>query len=216
VAELEAHEGDVGGDSAFDPFAQHASFDPSGIATSTPTVPPDRSPRAGCWTPRRARKRPLVQTGAWTSTVRAEILAAMISTVAVGTDGTATASEAVKTAAEIARRFGARLVLLSAFQDTGGRPKKATSPEVQWATSPAARVQEILSRTSDELGREGVECTTLVDEGDPAEVLVRLAEECNADLLVIGNKGMRRRVLGSVPNSITHNAPCAVLVVKTT
>jgi nucleotide-binding universal stress UspA family protein len=141
----------------------------------------------------------------------------MISTVAVGTDGTSTASEAVRTATEIARRFEAKLVLLSAFQDTGGRPKGSGSfDEIQWATSPAARVQEILSRASTEIGREGVACSTLVDEGDPAEVLVRLAEECEADLLVIGNKGMERRVLGSVPNTVTHRAPCAVLVVKTT
>jgi nucleotide-binding universal stress UspA family protein len=141
----------------------------------------------------------------------------MISTVAVGTDGTSTATEAVKTATEIARRFDAQLVLLSAFQDTGGRPKTSgSSDELQWASSPAARVQEILSRASTEIGREGVECSTLVDEGDPAEVLVRLAEECGADLLVIGNKGMERRVLGSVPNTVTHRAPCSVLVVKTT
>jgi len=141
----------------------------------------------------------------------------MISTVAVGTDGSETAAEAVKTAAEIARRFDAKLVLLSAFQDSGARPKgSGSSAEVQWASSPAARVQEILSRASQELGRKGVECDTLVDEGDPGEVLVSLAEECGADLLVIGNKGMKRRMLGSVPNTITHQAPCAVLVVKTT
>jgi nucleotide-binding universal stress UspA family protein len=45
---------------------------------------------------------------------------------------------------------------------------------------------------------------------------VRLAEECGADLLVIGNKGMKRRVLGSVPNTVTHKASCSVMVVKTT
>jgi nucleotide-binding universal stress UspA family protein len=82
--------------------------------------------------------------------------------------------------------------------------------------SPAARVKEILARTKDELQREGIECSTLVDEGDPADVLVRLATDCDADVLVIGNKGMRRRVLGSVPNTITHKAPCSVFVVKTT
>ena len=38
---------------------------------------------------------------------------------------------------------------------------------------------------------------------------------CNADLLVIGNRSMHRRVLGSVPNSVTHTAPCSVYVVKT-
>ena len=52
--------------------------------------------------------------------------------------------------------------------------------------------------------------------GDPGEVLTRLAEECGADLLVIGNRGMHRRVLGSVPNTVTHKAPCAVMIVKTT
>jgi nucleotide-binding universal stress UspA family protein len=55
-----------------------------------------------------------------------------------------------------------------------------------------------------------------MDEGNPADVLVRLAEDCGADLLVIGNKGMQRRVLGSIPNTVTHRAPCSVLVVKTT
>jgi nucleotide-binding universal stress UspA family protein len=141
----------------------------------------------------------------------------MISTVAVGTDGSGTAAEAVKMAAEIARRFEAKLVLLSAFQDSGGRPKgSGSSAEVQWSSSPAARVQEILSRAAQEVSRAGIECDTLVDEGDPGEVLVKLAEEAGADLLVIGNKGMQRRMLGSVPNTITHKAPCAVMVVKTT
>ena len=64
--------------------------------------------------------------------------------------------------------------------------------------------------------RSGIECETLADEGDPGEVLVRLAAECGADLLVIGNKGMKRRMLGSVPNTVTHKAGCSVLVVKTT
>ena len=76
-------------------------------------------------------------------------------------------------------------------------------------------MKEILARTQEDLQREGIECSTMVDEGDPAEVLVGLAAECEADLLVIGNKGMHRRVLGSVPNTITHNAPCSVFVVKT-
>jgi nucleotide-binding universal stress UspA family protein len=47
-------------------------------------------------------------------------------------------------------------------------------------------------------------------------VLVSLAEASGADLIVIGNKGMHRRVLGSVPNTVTHRAPCSVFVVKTT
>jgi nucleotide-binding universal stress UspA family protein len=141
----------------------------------------------------------------------------MLSTVAVGTDGSPTASEAVAMAVELARRFEAKLVLLSAFKDSPGVPKgTGSSTEQEWTSSSSARVREILSRTEDEVRRQGIECTTRADAGDPADVLVELAAECEADLLVIGNKGMDRRVLGSVPNTITHKAPCSVLVVKTT
>ena len=139
----------------------------------------------------------------------------MLSTVAVGTDGSATASEAVEAAIEIAQRFDAKLVLLSVFQDAS-YASSARDPELQWAVNKDARVREILSRTEQELREREIECTSIIDEGEPAEVLTRLAEECNADLLVIGNKGMHRRVLGSVPNGVTHKAPCSVYVVKTT
>lgn len=141
----------------------------------------------------------------------------MISTVAVGTDGSATAGKAVKEAAEIARVLGAKLVLLSAFQGSPGPDAdRGEDIELKWATNSSARVKSILDRTEAELSREGVECETRAEEGDPVDVLVRLAAECDADLLVIGNKGMKRRVLGSVPNGITHKADCSVLVVKTT
>lgn len=137
----------------------------------------------------------------------------MISTVAVGTDGSETASEAVQQAAEFARRFDAKLVLLSAFKTD---PPPPDAGEAQWSYSPAAQLRGLLARTEEEMKEQGVECTTLVDEGDPADVLVRLADECGADVLVIGNKGMQRRVLGSVPKSVAHNADCSVFVVKTT
>ena len=139
--------------------------------------------------------------------------------------------EAVKQAADLAQRYGAKLVLLSAFPGSKSSPAAiAGSPfpgsrgspaaiagiELQWASSSQARVRTILERSETALRQEGIECETRSDEGDPADVLVRLAEECGADLLVIGNKGMKRRVLGSVPNTVTHNAGCSVLVVKTT
>jgi nucleotide-binding universal stress UspA family protein len=141
----------------------------------------------------------------------------MLSTVAVGTDGSATASKAVEAAVEIAERFGAKLVLLSAFDGTD-RPTDTGSgaDEREWAFNNDARVRELLSRSELELRERNIDCTSMHDEGDPAEVLIRLAEECGADLLVIGNRGMHRRVLGSVPNTITHKAGCSVYVVKTT
>lgn len=125
-------------------------------------------------------------------------------------------------AAEVARRFGAKVVLLSVLHEqaaaSGGLLAAGAGGggETDWATNPAARVREMLARQRDDLAATGLECSVLTDEGNPGEVLVRLAEECGADLLVIGNKGMKRRVLGSVPNTVTHKATCAVLVVKTT
>jgi nucleotide-binding universal stress UspA family protein len=55
--------------------------------------------------------------------------------------------------------------------------------------------------------------------GDPSDVLVSVVQLVDADLLVVGNRGMtgmKRFVLGSVPNKISHHAPCSVLIVDTT
>ena len=139
----------------------------------------------------------------------------MISTIAVGTDGSETASDAVSTAAELARLFDAKLVLVSAYDDLGGGSSGRVD-ESEFAWNPVAQLREILARTERDLQEDGIDCVVRTGKGDPAKALVKLAEDCNADLLVIGNKGMNRRVLGSVPNSVTHNAGCSVLVVKTT
>jgi nucleotide-binding universal stress UspA family protein len=106
-------------------------------------------------------------------------------------------------------------VLVSAYDETGGGSSgKVDDSEFAW--NPAAQIREILARTQRDLQDEGIDCAVRTGKGDPAKALVKLAEDCNADLLVIGNKGMKRRVLGSVPNSVTHKARCSVLVVKTT
>jgi nucleotide-binding universal stress UspA family protein len=107
-------------------------------------------------------------------------------------------------------------VLLSVFADSAPPAVQTGDIELQWAVSSQARVRSILEQLEAELSATGIDCETRVDDGDPADVLVRLASECGADLLVIGNRGMHRRVLGSVPNSVTHKAECSVLVVKTT
>jgi nucleotide-binding universal stress UspA family protein len=142
----------------------------------------------------------------------------MVSTVAVGVDGSKTAAEALEMAVEIARRFDASIVLLSALRDSTApsTDRAVDAVELDWASNPSSRVQQILARTQSSLRHPGVECTTLVDEGEPGDVLVRLAEECRADILVVGNKGMNRRILGSVPNTVAHKAGCAVLIVNTT
>ena len=64
-----------------------------------------------------------------------------------------------------------------------------------------------------------MEVTTHAREGDPADAILDVAEEAKADVIVVGNKGMtgaRRFLLGSVPNKISHHAPCSVYIVRTT
>jgi len=131
----------------------------------------------------------------------------MIETIAVGTDGSETAGRAVEYACELAERYGARLVLLSAF---------VAGPGDGWAATDAVATERMLANAEDAAAARGIETASAMLEGDPADVLVDLAERHRADLLVIGNKGMDRRVLGSVPNTVTHKARCSVFVVKTT
>jgi nucleotide-binding universal stress UspA family protein len=144
----------------------------------------------------------------------------MIATVAVGTDGSGTAKKAVLSALDMAERFGARIVFISAYQpvDEGRlRHEKRDAPEdVQWAINPEEDVDATL-RDAEELAEQrGLRWASEAAQGDPAEVLIGLADKHDADVLVIGNRGMHRRVLGSVPNSVTHKAHCSVYLVKTT
>ena len=144
----------------------------------------------------------------------------MIATVAVGTDGSGTASKAVEAAIDLAKRYEARIVFISAFRpvDEGRlRREKRDAPEdIQWSINPEEDVDATLRECEEKAEGAGLKWASEAEQGEPADVLVSLAEKHDADVLVIGNKGMERRVLGSVPNTVTHKANCHVFVVKTT
>jgi nucleotide-binding universal stress UspA family protein len=144
----------------------------------------------------------------------------MIATVAVGTDGSGTAEKAVLSALEMAERYDARIVFISAYSPVDEirlRHEKRDAPdEVQWMINPEEDVDATL-RECEQLAEErGLRWASEAAQGDAAEILVRLADRHDADVLVIGNRGMQRRVLGSVPNTVTHTANCTVFLVKTT
>jgi nucleotide-binding universal stress UspA family protein len=141
--------------------------------------------------------------------------------IAVGTDGSATAAKAVDAALDLAERYGAGLIVLSAYNSQPralGMPRLAggAGSDDQWASNDAVHAERILADVEESARQRGIECTSAMAEGEPGEVLVRLAEEHGADVIVVGNKGMHRRILASVPNTVTHRAPCSVFVVKTT
>jgi nucleotide-binding universal stress UspA family protein len=144
----------------------------------------------------------------------------MVQTVAVGTDGSGTADKAVEFAIDLAARYEARIVFISAYVPVPGarlaRERVEVPEDVQWTINPSEDVDATLRACEERAEQQGLRWASEAREGDPAKILVELAASNQADILVIGNKGMQRKVLGSVPNSVSHNAPCSVLIVKTT
>jgi nucleotide-binding universal stress UspA family protein len=147
----------------------------------------------------------------------------MFSRIVVGTDGSETAAEAVRQAAELARLTGAKLDLVSAYEPVSGqrlREEARNVPEdLQWMVNPREDVDSTLKSTAEPWVKEGLEVNTFAREGDPADAILDVAEENDADLIVVGNKGMagaKRFLLGSVPNKVSHHAPCGVWIVRTT
>ncbi len=141
----------------------------------------------------------------------------MFETVVVGADGSPTAAEAVRNAIELVKLTGGRLHIVTAY-----KPQQLTSPESgvdQFLKSLGSGhlAESLLAELGSRARIAGVEAETHAMTGAPADVICGLADRVQADLIVVGNKGMRgvRRVLGSVPNSVAHQAPCAVLIAFT-
>ena len=126
----------------------------------------------------------------------------MFRTIVVGTDGSETAREAVREAVGMAAALGASIELVSAYAPGSREDLEAT-----------------LRDAAAEVAAAGVAVRTHHREGDAADAILDVAEERNADLIVVGNKGMtgaKRFLLGSVPNKVSHHAPCSVLIIRTT
>jgi nucleotide-binding universal stress UspA family protein len=143
--------------------------------------------------------------------------------IVVGTDGSETAQVAVDAAAELAQLSGARLELVSAYEPVPSQRLRAEArqvpADVQWMVNPREDVDATLSEAAERVADAGVESRSWAREGDPADAILDVAEELGADLIVVGNKGMtgaKRFLLGSVPNKVSHHAPCSVLIIRTT
>ncbi len=147
----------------------------------------------------------------------------MFKSIVVGTDGSDTASQAVRQAVDLARAVGAKLELVSAYEPVPAQrlsKEQQQAPEdLQWAINPREDVDATLEAAA-QIGREaGVTVDVYARQGDPADAILDVAEEREADLIVVGNKGMtgaKRFLLGSVPNKVSHHAPCSVLIIRTT
>jgi nucleotide-binding universal stress UspA family protein len=149
----------------------------------------------------------------------------MFSTIVVGTDGSQTARRAVAVAAGLARRFDAHLHLVYGYRNPAAGPLeegRLDDPGPVLAGPATTRWQEaseaVLAEALADPALEGVRTQGHSVAGGAPEVIMAVAERTGADLIVVGNRGMHggRQSQDSVPEAVAHNAPCHVLIAKTT
>ena len=147
----------------------------------------------------------------------------MFTRIVVGTDGSDTAAEAVRQAVDLAKLSGAQLSIVSAYEPISKRriegEQQGAPADVQHEIGPREDVNLVLDGAAAAAKREGLDVQTHPVEGGPSDALLSVAEETGADLIVVGNKGMtgaKRFLLGSVPNNVSHHAPCSVMIIRTT
>jgi nucleotide-binding universal stress UspA family protein len=147
----------------------------------------------------------------------------MVRSILVGTDGSASASIAVAQAIELARAVQARLQIVTAYEPVTAGPlgtgRLHAPEEITWAVTPRDDALAVLDAARADAEAAGVaEVETIPRVGDAADAILDVAEEQGTDLIVVGHKGMTgatRFLLGSVPNKVSHHAPCSVLIVRT-
>lgn len=144
------------------------------------------------------------------------------STVVVGTDGSESSYRAVEKAAVLAADAGAKLVVAVAYYPAD--PKNvAKDADVLGAeayqisgSTPAYEILRVARERAVAKGVKEIDERPIV--GEPVESLLKLVEDVEADLLVIGNRGMNTltgRLLGSVPSDAARKSKCDVLIVHT-
>lgn len=160
------------------------------------------------------------------------------STILVGTDGSPTATRAVKMAAGLAAAVGAKPVIVCVYtppteqelkrmksdpsdpvaQWSAGRDERGVPDEFRWRIAGAAQAEDVLERSLQHASAGGVEPEVRAVEGHPAETLISLAEDEGFDLIAVGSVGMsgpKRFMLGNVPHRISHHAPTDILILHT-
>jgi nucleotide-binding universal stress UspA family protein len=144
------------------------------------------------------------------------------SKILVGTDGSPTATQAVREAAEIAKSSKGELLILCVFEPPAPaelrRVAESAPEEIAWRITGTAAAEEVLAKAAKEAETVGVKATTRYEPGEPADMLIDIAEKEKVGLIIVGNKGMKgvkRFLSGSVPNKVSHHAPCDVLIIKT-
>jgi nucleotide-binding universal stress UspA family protein len=142
--------------------------------------------------------------------------------ILVGTDGSPPSLKSVSEAAFMAKAMGSELLVMTAYQPpdqaTLERWRDEAPTEISWRFSATSAAEEAVERGLATAKEMGVEAKTIIEPGEAGEALINVAEREGVDLMVVGNRGMAgasRFLLGSVPNKVSHHAPCDLLIVHT-
>jgi nucleotide-binding universal stress UspA family protein len=141
--------------------------------------------------------------------------------ILVGTDGSETATRALDRAVSLAAALDAELHVLTAFNDRApaGVPSAGVSIDSGWVAAARSAADKV-AHDAEERARAGGVKKVVAEAvaGDPAEVLLKGSAERNADLLVVGSKGMQstaRFLLGPIANKVSRRVACDLLIVET-
>ena len=141
--------------------------------------------------------------------------------ILVGIDQSTTARRALHTAIDVTHSLGGELIIVSAYQPIGAgelnEQRLHAPPDVAYRLQPDAGVREILDDAQRQATARGVRSTCVAQPGSAAEVILGVADERQAALIIVGNRGMhgRRLFRTSIPNEVSHRARCSVLIVDT-
>jgi nucleotide-binding universal stress UspA family protein len=144
-------------------------------------------------------------------------------TIVVGTDGSATSFAAVDRAAAVAGDSDAELVIVCAYtpatRDETAEAEDALKDEAYLVRGWTPAEETLRSAEDRAVASGATKVRTLAGDGAPVDVLRQAVEDSNADLLVVGNRGLNTlsgRLLGSVPSDVARRAGVDVLIVHTT
>ena len=136
--------------------------------------------------------------------------------IVVGTDGSPGAERALRRAVNIAKATGAQLHVVTAYPDGSYRETVGGTARTETIDFREA-AEGVLAREASHAQSEGVSVETQARQGDPAQVLIDVAEEMGAELIVVGARGLtglQRWLLGSVSSKLSHHAHCDVMIVR--
>ena len=141
----------------------------------------------------------------------------MLGVIVVGTDGSDGANRAVTEAIDLAKAAGAKIHFVTAYPDPSRIVEQIRSTARSEHPDLRAVAESVLARAAETAKAAGLEYDTHVGADNPADAIIEVAREQQADLVIVGERGVRgpsRFLVGSVSTKVVHHAPCSVMVVR--